>query len=200
MHQRHRHRAERAQRRDGFGGPPWAPGGFGGPGFGGPGFGGPGFGRGHHGRGRGRRTKRGNVRAAILALLAERPMHGYEMIQEIEARTEGVWRPSPGSVYPTLQLLEDESLVTSEEQGGKRLFKLTETGRAEAELQTVAPWDEVTEEAGENALHAREAIGQLIMALRQVMMAGTEEQKTKALEIITDARKRLYGVLADDGE
>ncbi|MCW2937933.1 MAG: transcriptional regulator, PadR-like family, partial [Actinomycetia bacterium] len=67
-------------------------------------------------------------------------------------------------------------------------------------LQTVAPWDEVTEEAGENAMHAREAIGQLIMALRQVMMAGTEEQKTKALEIITDARKRLYGVLADDGE
>ncbi|MCW2918300.1 MAG: transcriptional regulator, PadR-like family [Actinomycetia bacterium] len=181
MHRRFRS-PERAQRRGDAFGPQW----------------GPGFGPRHPGRGRGRRTKRGNVRAAILALLAERPMHGYEMIQELESRTGGVWRPSPGSVYPTLQLLEDESLVTSEEQSGKRLFALTDTGRAEAGQQTVAPWDEVSEEAGENATHAREAVGQLVMALHQVMVAGTEDQKAQALDVISDARRRLYGILADD--
>src|SRR5258707_548942 len=82
------------------------------------------------GRGGGPRVRRGNVRAAILALLAERPMHGYEMIQELEARTNGLWRPSAGSIYPTLQLLEDEGLVTGEESEGKRRFTLTDGGRA----------------------------------------------------------------------
>ncbi len=170
-----------------------------GPGFGPPPFGGPG----HHGRGRGgrgRRIRRGNVRAAILGLLNERPMHGYEMIQELESRTGGVWRPSPGSVYPTLQLLEDEGLVTSEETAGKKLFTLTDAGREEAGRQTTAPWDEVTAEAGESATHANEAIGQLFMALRQVMTAGSEAQRAKALEVITDARRKLYGILADDAE
>jgi DNA-binding PadR family transcriptional regulator len=170
-----------------------------GPGFGPPPFGGSGHrGRGR-GRGTGRRTRRGNVRAAILGLLNERPMHGYEMIQELENRTGGVWRPSPGSVYPTLQMLEDEDLVTSEEQSGKKLFTLTDAGRTEAARQTVAPWDEVTAEAGESATHARDTLGQLIMALRQVLAAGTEEQQAQALEIITDARRKLYGILAEDG-
>lgn len=172
------------RRRDGFG--PW----------------GPAFGPGHHGRGhgrgRGRRTRRGNVRAALLALLAEQSMHGYEMIQELENRTGGVWRPSPGSVYPTLQMLEDEGLVTSEEKSGKRLFVLTEAGRGAVAEQAVPPWEEVAEEAGEHALHAREAVGQLMGALHQVMAVGSEEQKTRALEVITDTRRRLYGILADD--
>lgn len=187
--QRRRYSAdERRRRRDGFG--PWGPG---------PGFG-PRSGPGHHGRGRGRgrRTRRGNVRAAILALLAEQPMHGYEMIQELESRTGGVWRPSPGSVYPTLQMLEDEGLVTSQEQSGKRLFSITDTGREEAARQTIAPWEEVAENAGKDALHTREAVGQLMGALQQVMIVGNEEQRARALEIITDARRRLYGILADD--
>src|SRR5262245_45884231 len=85
------------------------------------------------GRGGGPGVRRGNVRAAILALLAERPMHGYEMIQELEARTDGLWRPSAGSIYPTLQLLEDEGLVSGEDSDGKRRFSLTDAGRAEAE-------------------------------------------------------------------
>jgi DNA-binding PadR family transcriptional regulator len=127
-------------------------------------------------------------------------MHGYEMIQELESRTGGVWRPSPGSVYPTLQLLEDEGLVTSEETAGKKLFTLTDAGREDAGRQTTAPWDEVTAEAGESATHANEAVGQLFMALRQVMVAGTEEQRTRALEVITEARRTLYGILADDAE
>src|SRR5512146_541265 len=89
------------------------------------GFGGPR--RGRRG-GPGRRARRGDVRAAALALLRERPMHGYEMIQELEERTDGVWRPSPGAVYPALQLLEDQGLVTADAEAGKRLFSLTDTG------------------------------------------------------------------------
>jgi len=161
-------------------------------------FGG-GFGPRGHG-GRGRRIRRGNVRAALLALLAERAMHGYEMIQELDGRTGGVWRPSPGSVYPTLQMLEDEGLVVSEEQGGKRLFSLTETGREAAAAQKTAPWEEVTAEAGENVLRGREAIGQLMGALQQVMTVGSETQKERALDVVNDARRRLYGILADDPE
>lgn len=182
----------RARRGDPFG--PWGPGG---PGFG---PGGPGFGPGHHGRGRGRRTRRGNVRAALLALLDERAMHGYEMIQELDERTGGVWRPSPGSVYPTLQMLEDEGLVTSQEEGGKRLFSLTDTGREQAAAQTTAPWDEVTEAAGANAVREREAFGQLLGAMKQVMAVGSDAQKARALDVINDARRRIYGILADDPE
>ncbi|MFC9973460.1 PadR family transcriptional regulator [Spirillospora sp. NPDC127200] len=196
-HHRHPHVEERARRGDAFGG-------WGGPGFGpSPGFGpgGPGRGRGRGPRGGGRgRTKRGNVRAALLALLTERPMHGYEMIQELDERTGGVWRPSPGSVYPTLQMLEDEGLVTSAEQGGKRLFSLTETGTEEASRQETAPWEEVTEAAGENVLRGREAVGQLMGALHQVMSVGSEAQRARALDVVNDARRRLYGILADDPE
>ncbi|WP_033323670.1 PadR family transcriptional regulator [Actinomadura atramentaria] len=199
-HHHHHERGERTDdrraRRDPFG--------WGGPGFGpgGPGFG-PGFGPGGHGGrgrggGRGRRTRRGNVRAALLALLVERPMHGYEMIQELDSRTGGVWRPSPGSVYPTLQMLEDEGLVTSREDGGKRLFALTDAGTAEAATQTTPPWDEVTAAAGENALRGREAFMQLMGALQQVMAVGSESQKARALEVVNDARRRVYGILADD--
>ena len=129
------------------------PGGHRGPGFGAPkagGFGGPGgpggygpggYGTGGYGgHGRGRMTRRGDVRAAILALLAEKPMHGYQVISELDARTEGRWRPSAGSIYPTLQLLEDEGLVTGEESGGKRRFSLTDAGRADAEEIDRPPW------------------------------------------------------------
>ncbi|GLZ09353.1 hypothetical protein Acsp03_68190 [Actinomadura sp. NBRC 104412] len=164
----------------------------------GPGPFGPHGGRGRGGRGR--RTRRGNVRAALLALLAERPMHGYEMIQELDNRTGGVWRPSPGSVYPTLQMLEDEGKVTSREEAGKRLFELSDTGREEASGEATAPWDEVTEAAGENALRGREAVGQLMGALHQVMAVGSEGQKARALDVVNDARRRLYGILADDPE
>jgi DNA-binding PadR family transcriptional regulator len=183
MHsRRHATQGGREQSRQAYGG--WGPGG------------GP---RGRGGRG-GRRTKRGNVRAAILALLAERPMHGYEMIQELESRTGGLWRPSPGSVYPTLQLLEDEDLITGEESAGKRLFALTDTGRAQAQALETSPWDEITENAGEAATHGRAAVGQLMMAFGQVMQAGSEEQRGRALEVISDARRRLYGILAEDPE
>lgn len=168
---------------------------WGGPfGPGGPPFG-PGAGR-HH---RGGRARRGNVRAAILALLGERPMHGYEMIQELANRTGGVWRPSPGSVYPALQMLEDEGLISSHEAEGKRLFSLTEAGRAEAEQgSTQTPWDEVTEGIDPTNLKLRDTAFQVGAAVMQVATAGSEAQKAKALEVLSEARHRIYSILAED--
>src|SRR3954452_17716485 len=136
-HQGHRHGGHPFEARmRGFGFPPGFP--FGaGQGFGGPG----GWGGGPEGRGgrRGGRGSRPNVRPAVLALLLERPMHGYEMIQELDARTNGIWRPSPGSVYPTLQMLEDEGLIEAEATGGRKRYTLTADGRGEAETAAENP-------------------------------------------------------------
>ncbi|MEU4739851.1 PadR family transcriptional regulator [Actinosynnema sp. NPDC023658] len=161
----------------------------------GPGHG-PGPGR---GRGRGGRQRKGNVRAAVLTLLAERPMHGYEMIQEISGRTDGLWRPSPGSVYPTLQMLADEGLVAStEEAGGKKLFTLTETGRAEAaKLQGAPPWQQVNDDLDLHAAKLRTASRHLGAAMQQMAHAGTREQKARAVEVLSEARRKLYAILGE---
>lgn len=153
------------------------------------GFGGP-WGRG--------RARRGDVRAAVLALLAERPMHGYEIIQELEARTQGLWRPSPGSVYPTLQLLEDEELVAHDEADGKRSFRLTDAGRAAAEARGdgPAPWEEVTAGADPQALGLQQGLRQLVAAAAQVIRAGTAAQKEETIGILAETRRRIYGLLA----
>jgi DNA-binding PadR family transcriptional regulator len=162
------------------------------PPWGGPGWpGGPQSGR---GRARGQRP---NVRAAVLALLAERPMHGYEMITELETRTGGVWRPSPGSVYPTLQLLEDEGLIVSEETGGRKRFTLTDAGRAEAEQAEGAPWEHIGDETVENWHDIKDAAFGAMNALRQVMMSGTDEQRRRAIEVIAETKKKLYAILAE---
>lgn len=173
---------------------PGGPGGFGGPGFG-PGPWGP---KGGRGGPRGR-ARRGDVRASILALLKDRPMHGYEMIQEIAERSGGAWKPSPGSVYPTLQLLEDEGLIASESEGGKKLFSLTESGREAAEAGPEAPWEEASRGVDWEALgEIRQAGFGLMEAFGQVWKTGTKEQREKALTVINDARKRLYLILADE--
>jgi DNA-binding PadR family transcriptional regulator len=151
-------------------------------------------------RGGGPRVRRGNVRAAILALLAERPMHGYEMIQELEARTNGLWRPSPGSIYPTLQLLEDEGLVTGEESEGKRRFSLTDAGRSAAEELERPPWEEVTDQGEGHTSSLRDSAFQLGAAIMQVAATGSEDQITKTREILNDARRRVYTVLGEDDE
>jgi DNA-binding PadR family transcriptional regulator len=166
-----------------------------GPPFGGGPFGGP------RGRGgpRGGRARRGDVRASILALLKDRPMHGYEMIQEIAERSGGAWRPSPGSVYPTLQMLEDEGLISSQSEGGKRLFTLTEAGRTEAEAGPDAPWEDAGRGVDWESLHeVRKAGAGLVDAFRQVWATGTPEQREKALTVVNDARKKLYLILADE--
>jgi DNA-binding PadR family transcriptional regulator len=178
------------------------PGGPGGPGFGPGPFGpwGPPFGRGPRGRGGRGRARRGNVRASLLALLKERPMHGYEMIQQLGELTQGAWRPSPGSVYPTLQLLEEEGLITSQEEGGKRLFSLTETGRAEAENGPEAPWTEAGPDPEEWAgfAEAKQAVVGLMHAFQQVNATGTAEQREKAQAVLNEARKKLYLILAEE--
>ena len=151
------------------------------------------------GRGHGRhRVRRGDVRSAILALLDDRPMHGYEMIQELEERTGGRWRPSAGSIYPTLQLLEDEALVSSEEVEGRKVYSLTEAGKKEAPARTeeARPWEEGDEDSPR--FQARKEMFRLMGAAKQVARADDEEQLTKATEILKDARKKLYGLLAED--
>ncbi|WP_093709802.1 PadR family transcriptional regulator [Streptomyces sp. 2131.1] len=165
----------------------------------GPPFGGGPFGGGRNrGGGRGR-ARRGDVRASILALLKDRPMHGYEMIQEIGERSGGAWRPSPGSVYPTLQLLEDEGLISSESEGGKKLFTLTDTGRTEAETGPEAPWEEAGRGVDwESMNEIRQAGFGLMEAFGQVWKTGTAEQREKALAVINDTRKKLYLILADE--
>ena len=153
-----------------------------------------------HGRGGSGRARRGDVRAAILALLAERPMHGYEMIQELLERTRGVWRPSPGSVYPALQQLEDDGLIRGQESSGKRLFELTDAGRAELEraARERTPWEEVVDGVSPSQGQLRDATGQITAAAHQVARAGSEAQKAQAIEVLVETRRRLYTILAED--
>jgi DNA-binding PadR family transcriptional regulator len=175
----------------------------------GPGFG-PGFGRGfgpggfgfgpgaRGGRGGHKRGRRGDVRAAILTLLAERPMHGYEMIQEIGERSQDLWRPSPGSVYPTLQLLVDEGLIVgSEAEGSKRLFELTEDGRAAAEKVETPPWEQIAEDADPSQINLRAALGQLIGAVTQSAHAASAEQQQRIVGIVNNARREIYAILGE---
>ena len=160
------------------------------------------FGRGPQGSffGHGPRASRGDIRAATLALLAEQPMHGYQIIQEITDRSSGVWTPSPGSVYPTLQHLEDEGLVTVTITEGKKVFSLTDAGRAanESTAATSAPWEEVGRDVGEGLLDLRDNMGQVIAAVRQIARGGTTAQVAGAKRVLGDARRALYRILAED--
>jgi DNA-binding PadR family transcriptional regulator len=186
-------------------GGPFGPGGPGfGPGFGRD-FGGPGFGFGPGPRGgrrgagpRGGRGKRGDVRAAILKLLADRPMHGYEMIQEIAERSNDLWKPSPGSIYPTLQLLEDEGLiVAAQSEGSKKLFELTDDGKAAAEKIGTAPWTEITEGADPAQVDLRNAVAQLFGAIRQSAFTASADQQQRILDIVNNARREIYQILGE---
>jgi DNA-binding PadR family transcriptional regulator len=125
-------------------------------------------------------------------------MHGYEMIKEIDARTGGVWSPSPGSIYPTLQLLEDEGLIASEESGGRKRFTLTEAGQPEATTAAAAaPWNEFSEETVTNGQDTREAVFGIMNALRQIGFEGSREQWQRAVEVLGETKRKLYAILAD---
>ena len=167
------------------------PGSFGGPG----GFGGPG-----RGRGRGRRAGRGDVRQGILALLNEEPMHGYQIIQELAERSGGVWRPSPGSIYPTLASLEDEGLVRHTKSEGKRIFQLTETGQAAVAdaADRPAPWDEVANDADSTLVALRDQLAAVAAATMQVAQAGNADQVAKTRKVLSEARRKIYLLLAED--
>lgn len=191
----------------GFGGPGFGPGSFGPGGFGGfggpggfpgrgfPGMPGRGRGRGHHGPG-GRRAGRGDVRAAVLLLLADTPMHGYQLIQAISERTNGRWQPSPGAIYPTLAQLEDEGLVTIETSGGRKLASLTEEGRAAAQAETGDPFGDFNSAASGPDLRA--LLHEVAAATRQVGMAGDPEQVAAAAARLSETKRSLYLILAGE--
>jgi len=174
-HPRHRH---------GFGdwgGPPFGPGGF----------------------GRRRRMRRGDVRAALLVLLAEQPYNGYGLIQEIERRSDGLWRPSPGSVYPALSLLEDEGLVRAEDHEGRKQFALTDAGRAYVEEHRERlgePWSGLGDDDAGGRRELRSLIAQLGAATMQVAAAGEDRHVEQARKVLTDARRALYRILADEDD
>jgi DNA-binding PadR family transcriptional regulator len=170
---------------------------------------------GNRGRGRGRqwgygmgsgaffpgrpKVSRGDVRSAILHLLAEEPMHGYQIMTELSARTDGIWRPSPGSIYPTLNQLEDEDLVLAEEREGKKVYALTDAGRAIVEADEVGPpWESFSSPYSGGLMALREAGFQLGAAVMQVARAGSDDQAARARVILEEAKRRIYEILAEE--
>jgi len=150
----------------------------------------------------GRRQRRGDVRAAVLVLLEETPRNGYQLIQELSERSNETWRPSPGSIYPILQQLEDEGLVVTTTTGTGRTYELTEAGRrmvAEQREQLGRPW----ENADGVASAGRELMStgrQVALAARQVLIAGSDAQVVKATAVLADARRAIYAILAEGDE
>jgi DNA-binding PadR family transcriptional regulator len=159
-------------------------------------FGGPPFGR-------GRKARRGDVRAAALVLLDEEPRNGYQLMQEIEERSSGAWRPSPGSVYPALQQLEDEGLVRTIEADGRRVYELTDAGREYVEERRAAlgtPWEAFTPEVGDEMRELAGLMKDVMSAAAQVLRAGDPAQIERARKVLADAKRSLYLVLAGDEE
>jgi DNA-binding PadR family transcriptional regulator len=184
-----RHGGRGPEARGEFGGP-FGPGSFGFGRGGGPG-GGP--------RGRGRRARRGDIRTAALLLLAEEPRNGYQIMQEVQERSGGIWSPSPGSVYPALSQLEDEGLIRTQESDGRKLFAITDEGRAvvaERGTERPAPW----EQSGDGAV-GRHELGRLMHevahAFAQVIRTGSDGQVAKAAGVLASTRRDLYRILAD---
>lgn len=163
---------------------------------------------GHHGGphgdfgGRRRRGRsRGDVRSAVLLLLAEQPRHGYDLIQEIADRSSGTWTPSPGSIYPTLQILEDEGLVTIEKVEGRKTASLTDAGTEYVEANRTSlgtPWDTGSDRSTDLAI--RKEILALKDAAAQVVRVGSPAQYTAATTVLATARKELYRILAGDDD
>jgi DNA-binding PadR family transcriptional regulator len=177
------------------------PRGGGGGGFGGGPFGGfgPGFGPGGP-RGRGRKARRGDIRTAALLLLNEEPRNGYQIMQEVQERSDGVWRPSPGSVYPALQQLEDEGLIRSQESDGRKLFQLTDAGRDYVEERgedKPAPWEQMSGDVSDQVHELGKLMREVGFAFAQVMRTGSEAQIGEARKVLGTARKDLYRILAD---
>jgi len=151
---------------------------------------------GQHGR-----VGRGDVRALLLVVLLDGPGHGYELIRRLEKRSGGAWRPSPGSVYPTLQLLEETGLLRGREDDGRRVYEITRAGRTEAEQAVrtglAARWETDANSQGAQRSDLRAAVGELHTAARQVSEVAGAPQMEKALAIVRQARQALYQVLAE---
>ncbi len=181
-----RHRGHGPRHRGRFGDFPFGPGSpFGGPPFG----------------GRPRKARRGDVRAAALVLLEEEPRNGYQLMQEIERRSDGQWRPSPGSIYPALQQLEDEGLVTTTERDGRKVYSLTDEGRAHVEANRSdlgAPWEAFSGDVSDETWELARLMKDVGFAAVQVLRAGDEAQIARAREVLSEAKRALYRILAED--
>ena len=152
------------------------------------------------GRGRGR-AQRGDVRTAILLLLADQPMHGYQIMQAMSDRTGGAWHPSPGAIYPTIAQLEDEGLVTTKEEGGRRLVTLTDEGRTYLEERSARLGDPFADFAGAaDRPDLRDPMHQLVAAVRQIEVGGSATQLEAASQVLAQARRSLYLILAGESE
>jgi DNA-binding PadR family transcriptional regulator len=162
-------------------------------------FGGPGWGP--HRRGSGR-ARRGDVRLALLRLLAEEPRNGYQLIQTIEERSEGLWRPSPGSVYPTLAQLEDEGLIRSTATEATRRFEITDAGREhlDSRADEPDPWQPAAEDAESPLSEFAPLVIQIGKATFQVASVGDRAQRNRARALLAETRRALYRILAEDGD
>ena len=160
-------------------------------------FGGPGWGPHRHGRGR---ARRGDVRLALLRLLAEEPRNGYQLMKAIEERSEGLWRPSPGSVYPTLAQLEDERLIRSAEAEGTRRFEITDAGREHLDTRAdePAPWEPAPQEGDNPLAELGPLVIQIGKATFQVASVGDRAQRDQARALLAETRRALYRILAED--
>lgn len=147
------------------------------------------------------RARRGDVRLAVIDVLAVQPMNGYQVIQQIAERSGGAWKPSPGSVYPTLQQLQDEGLVGESGDDGRRRFELTDEGRAyvESHLDELAATWEPFEDGEPDPGDLRPVIGQVMGACWQVAVTGTMPQQAEAMAILAETKQKLYQLLADGG-
>jgi DNA-binding PadR family transcriptional regulator len=196
----HEHQHRHCQHHRGPGPRDFGPGGRGG--FEGFGFGGFGPGGGGGRFGRGRKARRGDIRTAALLLLAEEPRNGYQIMQEVEERSDGVWRPSPGSVYPALQQLEDEGLIRSSEGGGGtgKVFELTDAGNAhvaQRDADAPAPWEQMSGNVSDQAHELGRTMREVASAFTQVIRNGSETQITQAGKVLAATRRDLYRILAD---
>jgi DNA-binding PadR family transcriptional regulator len=148
-----------------------------------------------HGHWTGGRVPKGNVRGLLLAALLDGPAHGYELMRRLEGQAGGRWRPSPGSVYPLLQALEDEGLVCGRDRDGRKVYELTDQGRTLADagqLRDLAAGSA----AGSAHVDLRAEVHRLHAAARQVATAGDPAQVQEAVEIVRGARQALYRLLA----
>ena len=145
--------------------------------------------------------RRGDTRAAILLLLDEGPRNGYQVMQELEDRSDGMWRPSPGSVYPALQLLSDEGLVRGESRDGSTVYELTDAGKKHVEENRESfgtPWQQAEEGVPGDVRDLVKLAMSVGVAVRQVAQTATTEQRKEAAEILAETRRKLYGILASD--
>ncbi|HZE40195.1 MAG TPA: PadR family transcriptional regulator [Stackebrandtia sp.] len=149
---------------------------------------------------RGRKARRGDVRSAILSLLSDASLNGYQIMGAISERSQGAWRPSPGAVYPALQQLTDEGLIEPTGEGRRTLYQLTDAGRAyvtENAAEVEAPWEAMTPQVDEDVWELMSLAQQSASALMQVAYSAGPNGRAKAREILNDTRRKLYQILAD---